>query len=131
MTVYDDEIQGDKPEALVALAGLRAVGGVWFEKLFLRGFTVVVLALSAFVGTGTVIAESQHLFAKVLVKMPKIARPNDGIKIQQGPLTAVFMKYLHLQAPAACSPAFAQVIGLIVRPEPVQEHTLLNPSGVA
>ena len=40
------------------------------------------------------------------------------------------MEYLHLQAPAACSPAFAQVIGLKVRPEPVQEHTLLVPSGV-
>ena len=82
MTVYGDEIQGDKPEALVALAGFRAVGGVRFIKLFLRGFTVVDLALSAFVGTGTVIAESQHLFAKVLVKMPKVAWPNDGIKIQ-------------------------------------------------
>lgn len=96
MTVYDDEIQGDKPKALVALAGIRAVGRVRFEKLFLRGFTVVILALSAFVGTGTVVAESQHMFAEVLVKMPKIAWPNDGIKIQQGSLSAVFMEYLHL-----------------------------------
>ena len=130
MTVYGDEIQGDKPEALVALSGFRAVGGVRFIKLFLRGFTVVVLALSAFVGTGTVIAESQHLFAKVLVKMPKVAWPNAGIKIQQGSLTAVFMEYLHLQAPATRRPAFAQVIGFVVRPEPVQEHPLLDPAGV-
>ena len=130
MTVYDDEIQGDKPKPLVTLAGIRAVGRVRFEKLFLRSFTVVVLALSAFVGTGTVVAESQHMFAKMLITMPKIAWPNNGIKIQQSSLSAVFMEYLHLQTTATRRPAFTQVIGFVVRSEPVQKHTLLNPAGV-
>ena len=130
MTVYDDQIQSDEPEALVALAGLRAVGGIRFEELFLRGFAVLVLAFGTLVGTSTMVAESQHLFAKVLVKVTKVAWPNARIKIQQGSLSAVLMEYLYLQAPATRRPAFAQVVGFVVRPEPVQEHTLLDPAGV-